>query len=162
MALVLCACLAQAACEVPGTCLSAGYSVWTNSNYKSPLIASGLACLLGNLAYCLSYDWNAVWLLFLARLITGFGAPSLLAAHMLCRSGALRHDPVLNLASCGQSCSKRWDARACRAQAPHGTNEGHVSTGMREHQCRSRDLARVPDQAPRAPSTGATWRRSWR
>lgn len=56
----------------------AGYSVWTNHDYKSPLIASGLACLIGNLAYCLSYDWNAVWLLFLARLITGFGEPRLL------------------------------------------------------------------------------------
>ncbi len=57
--------------------MRAGYSVWTNHNYKSPLIASGLACLVGNLAYCLSYDWSAVWLLFLARLITGFGAPCL-------------------------------------------------------------------------------------
>lgn len=59
---------------MPIRTITAGYSVWTNSNYKYPLIASGLACLLGNLAYCLSYDWNAVWLLFIARLITGFGA----------------------------------------------------------------------------------------
>ena len=50
-----------------------GYSIWTNQNYKSPLIASAVACLLGNFCYCLSYDLGAVWLLFLARLITGFG-----------------------------------------------------------------------------------------
>ena len=52
----------------------AGYSIWTNHNYKSPLIASAVACLLGNIAYCVSYDLGAVWLLFVARLITGFGA----------------------------------------------------------------------------------------
>lgn len=50
-----------------------GYSIWTNTNYKNPLIASAVACLLGNVCYCLSYDLGAVWLLFLARLITGFG-----------------------------------------------------------------------------------------
>ena len=50
-----------------------GYSIWTNTNYKNPLIASAVACLLGNFCYCLSYDLGAVWLLFLARLITGFG-----------------------------------------------------------------------------------------
>ena len=47
--------------------------MWTNTNYKNPLIASAVACLLGNVCYCLSYDLGAVWLLFLARLITGFG-----------------------------------------------------------------------------------------
>ena len=49
--------------------------MWTNTNYKNPLIASAVACLLGNVCYCLSYDLGAVWLLFLARLITGFGEP---------------------------------------------------------------------------------------
>ena len=55
--------------------LSTGYSIWTNTNYKNPLIASAVACLLGNVCYCLSYDLGAVWLLFVARLITGFGEP---------------------------------------------------------------------------------------
>ena len=61
------------ACRPP--LLFAGYSIWTNTNYKNPLIASAVACLLGNVCYCLSYDLGAVWLLFLARLITGFGEP---------------------------------------------------------------------------------------
>ncbi|KAK9906755.1 hypothetical protein WJX75_007454 [Coccomyxa subellipsoidea] len=56
---------------IPGTI---GYSIWTNHDYKSPLLASAVACLVGNLAYCLSYDLGAVWLLFLARLITGLGS----------------------------------------------------------------------------------------
>ncbi|BDA46399.1 SPX domain-containing membrane protein At1g63010 [Coccomyxa sp. Obi] len=56
---------------IPGT---VGYSIWTNHNYKAPLLASAVACLVGNLAYCLSYDLGAVWLLFLARLVTGLGS----------------------------------------------------------------------------------------
>ena len=58
------------------SCVPAGYSVWTNTSYKMPLLASAVACLLGNLTYVLSYDAKAVWLLFVARLITGFGALS--------------------------------------------------------------------------------------
>lgn len=50
-----------------------GYSIWTNHDYKAPLLASAVACLVGNLAYCFSYDLGAVWLLFLARLVTGLG-----------------------------------------------------------------------------------------
>ena len=66
--------------------MRAGYSIWTNHDYKSPLIASAFACLLGNVAYCLSYDLGAVWLLFLARLITGFGEPF----HLTASAAALR------------------------------------------------------------------------
>lgn len=49
------------------------YSVWTNSSFKAPLIASGIACLAGNFLYCLGYDFQSFWILLLARLITGFG-----------------------------------------------------------------------------------------
>ena len=52
---------------------AAGYSIWTSTSYKAPLIASAVACLLGNVAYCLSFDLRSLWLLVLARLITGFG-----------------------------------------------------------------------------------------
>ncbi len=54
-----------------------GYSIWTNHDYKSPLLASAVACLVGNLAYCFSYDLGAVWLLFIARLVTGLGKEDL-------------------------------------------------------------------------------------
>ncbi|CAL5227554.1 g10545 [Coccomyxa viridis] len=62
------------ACDIATVFGTVGYSIWTNTNYKNPLIASAVACLLGNVCYCLSYDLGAVWLLFLARLITGFGS----------------------------------------------------------------------------------------
>ena len=37
---------------------------------------SALACILGNLFYCLSYDLKSLPLLLLARLITGVGERS--------------------------------------------------------------------------------------
>lgn len=37
------------------------------------MVASALACIVGNLAYCLSYDLKSLPLLVIARLITGFG-----------------------------------------------------------------------------------------
>eukprot|EP00891_Asterochloris_glomerata_P001311 jgi/Astpho2/1311/Aster-06184 len=57
--------------SIPGTVV---YSVWTNSSFKAPLIASGIACLAGNFLYCLGYDFQSFWILLLARLITGFGS----------------------------------------------------------------------------------------
>ena len=47
--------------------------MWTNYSYKRPLAVSALACILGNLFYCLSYDLKSLPLLLLARLITGVG-----------------------------------------------------------------------------------------
>ncbi len=52
----------------------AGYSIWTGYSFKAPLLASAVACLVGNLAYSFSYDARALWLLVLARLVTGLGA----------------------------------------------------------------------------------------
>ena len=52
---------------------AAGYSVWTDTSYKLPLLASAVACIVGNLAYCLSFDTGSILLLLAGRLITGFG-----------------------------------------------------------------------------------------
>ncbi|KAK9838252.1 hypothetical protein WJX81_000293 [Elliptochloris bilobata] len=56
---------------IPGTL---GYSIWTGYSFKAPLLASAVACLVGNLAYSLSWDARALWLLVLARLMTGLGS----------------------------------------------------------------------------------------
>ena len=55
----------------------AGYSIWTNSSFKSPLICSAIACILGNFLYCLGYDTKWLTLLMAARLVTGLGELSL-------------------------------------------------------------------------------------
>ena len=64
----------HAALELVVRMRRAGYSIWTGYSFKAPLLASAVACLLGNLAYSLSYDARALWLLVLARLVTGLGA----------------------------------------------------------------------------------------
>lgn len=40
---------------------------------QAPMMVSAVACIIGNIAYCLSYDARSLALLVVARLITGFG-----------------------------------------------------------------------------------------
>lgn len=54
-------------------CARAGYSVWTNSSFKAPLISSAVACILGNALYCIGYDTKWLSILMAARLLTGLG-----------------------------------------------------------------------------------------
>ena len=54
----------------------AGYSLWSNRSFKAPVVAGAVACLLGNVLYCLSYDVRALWMLMLSRFVMGFGAPA--------------------------------------------------------------------------------------
>ena len=52
---------------------TAGYSYWTNTTFKWPLLFSAACCLAGNVAYVAAYDTRAVSLLYAARLLTGLG-----------------------------------------------------------------------------------------
>ena len=54
------------------------------------MMVSAVACIIGNLAYCLSYDAKSLALLVIARLITGFGASSL-SLLMLSQPSSLTH-----------------------------------------------------------------------
>ena len=56
--------------------MRAGYSLWSNRSFKAPVVAGAVACLLGNVLYCLSYDVRALWMLVLSRFVMGFGAPT--------------------------------------------------------------------------------------
>jgi hypothetical protein len=38
------------------------------------VVAGAVACLLGNILYCFSYDARALWMLVLSRFVMGFGA----------------------------------------------------------------------------------------
>ena len=40
---------------------------------QAPMMTSAVACIIGNMCYCLSYDTRSFPLLIIARLITGFG-----------------------------------------------------------------------------------------
>lgn len=61
-------------CDLASMPSTVGYSLWTNKQYKWPLLFSGVACLLGNLVLALSYDSKSLKLLYVARLVTGVGA----------------------------------------------------------------------------------------
>ncbi len=54
--------------------VGAGYSLWSNRSFKTPVVAGAVACLLGNVLYCLSYDTRLLWMLMLSRFVMGFGA----------------------------------------------------------------------------------------
>lgn len=56
--------------------MCAGYSKWTNSSFRGPLLFSAASCIAGNLVYCYAYDSRFLWALYAARLLTGLGALS--------------------------------------------------------------------------------------
>ena len=56
------ACCSSANCRNQATSMTvgrAGYSTWTGYSFKAPLLANAVACLVGNVAYSLSYDLNS-------------------------------------------------------------------------------------------------------
>jgi hypothetical protein len=55
------------------TLTSTGYSYWTNTTFKWPLLFSAASCLAGNVAYVAAYDTQSLSLLYAARLLTGLG-----------------------------------------------------------------------------------------
>lgn len=55
--------------------LDAGYSLWTNRSFKTPLLTAALVCIVGNVVYAVGYDVKALWILLASRLLVGFGKP---------------------------------------------------------------------------------------
>ena len=54
---------------------AAGYSLWTNRSFKTPLLAAALVCIFGNVLYAVGYDVKTLWILLASRLLVGFGKP---------------------------------------------------------------------------------------
>jgi len=55
-------------------CVSAVlYSVWSNYNFRAPLLFSTLLLVIGNILYSLALPYNSASLLFIGRLLVGFG-----------------------------------------------------------------------------------------
>lgn len=69
-------CGSKSPCAHRRGCPRAGYSLWSNRSFKAPVVAGAVACLAGNVLYCLSYDARALWMLLLSRFVMGFGAPT--------------------------------------------------------------------------------------
>jgi hypothetical protein len=50
------------------------FSWWANKSYKNPLIFASFCTTLGNLLYALALPCNSLYMVFLGRLLNGFGA----------------------------------------------------------------------------------------
>eukprot|EP00919_Chromeraceae_sp_WS-2016_P008931 GHVR01020947.1.p1 GENE.GHVR01020947.1~~GHVR01020947.1.p1 ORF type:complete len:515 (-),score=103.34 GHVR01020947.1:5-1549(-) len=55
------------------TLASVLYSKWSNKSFKEPMLFSSGVLVVGNLVYALAYDFRSPLMLFMARLIVGFG-----------------------------------------------------------------------------------------
>ena len=82
----------------------AGYSLWTNRSFKTPLLAAAVACIAGNVLYALGYDVKTLWILLASRLLVGFGKLCHLAIVQtlpcLPYSYVIKQPPVTSLESC--------------------------------------------------------------
>ncbi|BDA44398.1 SPX domain-containing membrane protein At4g11810 [Coccomyxa sp. Obi] len=50
------------------------YSIWTNYNFRWPILAGAVTCLISNVMYLLSYDARSLTLLIASRFVMGFGS----------------------------------------------------------------------------------------
>jgi len=55
-----------------------GYSVWTNSSYKQPILFAGTLMVIGNTLYGAAYSYQSMTMCLVGRAITGFGAPRII------------------------------------------------------------------------------------
>ncbi len=55
-----------------------GYSVWTNTSYKQPILFAGTLMVVGNTLYGAAYSYQSMTLCLLGRAISGFGAPRII------------------------------------------------------------------------------------
>ena len=52
-----------------------GYSFWTNTSYKRPIIFAGVLMIVGNFMYSNAYSYRNIYMCLLGRAICGLGAP---------------------------------------------------------------------------------------
>ena len=55
-----------------------GYSVWTNTSYKQPILFAGTLMVIGNTLYGAAYSYSSMTLCLVGRAISGFGAPRII------------------------------------------------------------------------------------
>jgi hypothetical protein len=55
-----------------------GYSVWTNTSYKQPILFAGTLMVIGNTLYGAAYSYESMTMCLVGRAISGFGAPRII------------------------------------------------------------------------------------
>lgn len=51
------------------------YSMWTNTNYKHPILFAGTLMVIGNMMYACAYTYKSMGMCLIGRSIAGLGAP---------------------------------------------------------------------------------------
>jgi hypothetical protein len=52
-----------------------GYSIWTNTSYKRPIVFAGMLMIVGNFMYSNAYSYRNIYMCLLGRAVCGLGAP---------------------------------------------------------------------------------------
>ena len=52
-----------------------GYSFWTNTSYKQPIMFAGTLMMIGNFIYSNAYSYSSIHMCLIGRAICGLGAP---------------------------------------------------------------------------------------
>jgi len=55
-----------------------GYSVWTNTSYKAPILFAGTLMMVGNTLYGVAYSYESMSMCLVGRAISGLGAPRII------------------------------------------------------------------------------------
>ena len=55
-----------------------GYSWWTNTSYKQPILFAGTLMVIGNTLYGAAYSYESMTMCLVGRAISGFGAPRII------------------------------------------------------------------------------------
>ena len=55
-----------------------GYSIWTNTSYRRPILFAGTLMVIGNTMYASAYTFSSMEICLLGRAISGLGAPRII------------------------------------------------------------------------------------
>ncbi|KAL7453475.1 hypothetical protein ACHAWC_005148 [Mediolabrus comicus] len=74
------------------------YSIWTNHSYRTPLLASGVLLIAGNVLYSSAYRSGSVGMAICGRFLTGLGGPRSMNRRFIADTTPLLHRTAANAA----------------------------------------------------------------
>jgi hypothetical protein len=74
------------------------YSIWSNHNYRHPLITSGILLLSGNLVYATAYRQGSIYMALAGRFMTGLGGPRSMNRRYIADTTPLAYRTMVNAA----------------------------------------------------------------
>jgi len=74
------------------------YSIWSNHSYRTPLLASGVLLIAGNVLYSSAYRSGSVGMAICGRFLTGLGGPRSMNRRFIADTTPLLHRTAANAA----------------------------------------------------------------